>query len=376
MLSGKVLILTEWFAPGYKAGGPIRSIQNMVMTLPFEFYIITTDKDWGDDQPYTHVATDCWIDFSENVKVWYASDGLSNECFTQLITEVNPEVLYLNSMFSWTFTWRPILTARNLKFQGKVVLAPRGMLHPNAMKIKQSKKRLFLAVIKWMGWSKNLHWQATSAEEVKYVQQYFGDETKVSITENLPTLSPIKERPISKGNRWLMVNRLSEEKGVLEGLEWWVSHPLSSHCHLTIIGSSANAVYQEKIERFIVSNANKFIQWIGDVPPQEVTDWMRKSDFLFAPTRGENYGHAIAEAIFMGLPVVVAEGTPWVQLKVKNWGWNFGRSATGLKLVLDEVEALSDESYVAMHDALMLAREEEIKKIHDSQSWMLLFSTK
>ncbi len=78
----------------------------------------------------------------------------------------------------------------------------------------------------------------------------------------------------------------------------------------------------------------------------------------------------------MGLPVVVAEGTPWIQLKEKKWGWNFGRSATGLKLVLDEVETLSDESYVSMYDSLISAREEEIKKIHDSQSWMLLFSTK
>ena len=375
-MNGKVLILTEWFTPGYKAGGPIRSIQNMVVALPFEFYIITTNKDWGDDQPYSQVVSDCWIDFSENVKVWYASGGLSNECFTQLITEVNPEALYLNSMFSWTFTWRPILTARNLGFPGKVVLAPRGMLHPNAMRIKQVKKRLFLTVIKSMGWIKNLHWQATSTEEVKYVLQQFGNEAKVSITENLPTLSPIKERPVSKGNRWLMVNRLSEEKGVLEGLEWWVHHPLSSTAELTIIGSASDKGYQEKVESCIALNNNKRIQWVGDIPPREVTNWMRKSDFLFAPTRGENYGHAIAEALFMGLPVVVAEGTPWINLKSKGWGWNFNRSGKGLEEVLDEVQLLTNESYVGMHDALMLAREEEIKKIHDSASWILLFSTK
>ena len=375
-MNGKVLILTEWFAPGYKAGGPIRSIQNMVAALPFEFYIITSNKDWGDDQPYAQVLSDCWIDFSKNVKVWYASVGLSNECFTQLITEVNPEALYLNSMFSWSFTWRPILTARNLGFRGKVVLAPRGMLHPNAMNIKHNKKRLFLAMIKWMRWTNNIYWQATSAEEVKYIQQQFGSEVKVSITENLPTLSSIKQRPVSKGNRWLMVNRLSEEKGVLEGLEWWVSHPLSSTAELTIIGSSSDKGYQKKVESCIALNDNKRIQWIGDVSPDEVTKWMWESDFLFAPTRGENYGHAIAEALFMGLPVVVAEGTPWVLLKEKSWGWNFIRSAIGLKEVLDEVETLSDETYVAIHDALILAREEETKKIHNSQSWILLFGTK
>ena len=78
----------------------------------------------------------------------------------------------------------------------------------------------------------------------------------------------------------------------------------------------------------------------------------------------------------MGLPVVVAVGTPWINLKSKGWGWNFNRSEKGLEEVLDEVQLLSDESYVAMHDVLMEAREEEIKKIHDSQSWMLLFGTK
>jgi hypothetical protein len=45
-----ILILNEYYLPGYKAGGPIRSISNLVSWLgdDFNFKIITTDRDYLD----------------------------------------------------------------------------------------------------------------------------------------------------------------------------------------------------------------------------------------------------------------------------------------------------------------------------------------
>ena len=116
--------------------------------------------------------------------------------------------------------------------------------------------------------------------------------------------------------------------------------------------------------------------WLGDLPPARVTEWMQQSDFFYAPTRGENYGHAIAEALFMGLPAVVANGTPWQNLNEKKWGWNFAHHESALHKVLDEVMSLSSDQYQEMQKAMQVAREEETKKIHNSQSWILLFGTK
>lgn len=42
----KVLIFIDWFAPGYKAGGPITSNVNIVEHLSdkLDFYVITSSK--------------------------------------------------------------------------------------------------------------------------------------------------------------------------------------------------------------------------------------------------------------------------------------------------------------------------------------------
>jgi len=49
-----VLIFVGAYTPGYKAGGPIQSIQNLVECLnnDFEFKIITSDRDIGDSKAY------------------------------------------------------------------------------------------------------------------------------------------------------------------------------------------------------------------------------------------------------------------------------------------------------------------------------------
>ena len=50
----RILIFIDWFLPAYKAGGPIRSIANLVDNLhaDFDFYIVTGDRDLGDKNPF------------------------------------------------------------------------------------------------------------------------------------------------------------------------------------------------------------------------------------------------------------------------------------------------------------------------------------
>lgn len=48
-----ILIFIDWYKPGYKAGGPIRSVSNMVDALKddFQFYIITRNTDYLETTP-------------------------------------------------------------------------------------------------------------------------------------------------------------------------------------------------------------------------------------------------------------------------------------------------------------------------------------
>ena len=71
----KVLIFIDWFLPGIKAGGPIKSVSAIVNQLSndFDFYVLTTDTDFGENEAYKGVESNVWIDFKGKAKVCYLS---------------------------------------------------------------------------------------------------------------------------------------------------------------------------------------------------------------------------------------------------------------------------------------------------------------
>ena len=55
----QLIILSDWFAPGYRAGGPITSCVNLSYAMRdyFDVKIITSDRDFGDRKRYASTAT-------------------------------------------------------------------------------------------------------------------------------------------------------------------------------------------------------------------------------------------------------------------------------------------------------------------------------
>ena len=53
----KILILAGRYLPGYKDGGPLRTLINLTDALgdEYEFYIACFDRDQGETQPYTDI---------------------------------------------------------------------------------------------------------------------------------------------------------------------------------------------------------------------------------------------------------------------------------------------------------------------------------
>ena len=58
----RILCLTDYYLPGFKAGGPIRTLSNIVERLgeEFHFSFVTRDRDLGDVHPYINVEIDSW----------------------------------------------------------------------------------------------------------------------------------------------------------------------------------------------------------------------------------------------------------------------------------------------------------------------------
>ena len=64
------------------------------------------------------------------------------------------------------------------------------------------------------------------------------------------------------------------------------------------------------------------VTYCGSVIPADIPDTFAQYDVFFFPTRGENYGHVIAESLSVGTPVLISDQTPWRNLKADGLGWD------------------------------------------------------
>ena len=145
---GSILIFTDWFEPGYLAGGPIRSLANLTKSLSKQFKIdvFTSNRDFQSETPY-NLEADTWQD-KGGFRVWYSSrERYSWRELKRLIKHKSYDKIYLNSLFSFRYTLMPLLCARLNGISPKqIVIAPRGMLGTGSLSLKSGKRRPFWAL--------------------------------------------------------------------------------------------------------------------------------------------------------------------------------------------------------------------------------------
>jgi len=322
----KVLVMADWFAPGFKAGGPIRSCVNFTQHLKndLDIYVLTTDRDLNETQPYTGIEQNKWIRYDSGISVFYASPSwLSLNNIKKEIKKLQPALVYLNSMYSRFFSFYPLLLKRLGSIQSKFILSPRGMLKESAVQFGRFKKILFLKLFRLYGLHKNILFHCTDQTEVKDVKRYFGDVPTVLLS-NLPAFQKPLVLPGGKTQnqlRILFVGRIHPIKNLDFLLK--TLRPIDALVELTIIASLEDKEYWKKCEELISHlPSNIKINFKGEVPNEEVEKFLCTQDILALPTQGENFGHAIFESLIAGRPVVISDQTPWQGLAQWKAGWD------------------------------------------------------
>lgn len=321
----KVLILCDWYEPGYKAGGPIQSCRNVVETLHahFHFYILTSDRDLGDAQPYAGIALNQWVSGSHGVKIFYSSPEFLNA--GSIIQQLQPDVIYFNSMFSKNFTLRPLWVLRKMKYNGSVVLAPRGMLHAGAMKQKTLKKKLFLFLFRRTGWAKRIVFHATDTQEQRDIENYFPGARSV-LAENIPNSDHAAWTPAAKRPgqlRCIFISRIHPKKNLHFFLELLRDLPAEADLLFDIYGIIDDEPYAQQCRRIIAAlPANIKVQFRGPLPNRQVFAMLKQYHLFVLPTLGENFGHAVYESLSAGVPVLISDQTPWQNLSQQKAGWD------------------------------------------------------
>ena len=341
----RVLVMADWYAPGFRAGGPIRSVVNFAAQLDqvLDIYVLTTDRDLGMHASYPGIKTDEWVNYGGHQVCYLSPQRLSWRSITDIIRQVRPDHIYLNSMFSRYMTIYPLLFGRIGGTKSGVLLAPRGMLMASALAVKPWRKRIFLTLLRFAGIGRRIRFQATNEEEVGDVRRTFGPDAEVIRLGNLPAQVPAFVAPSDKepgSLRMVFIGRAHPIKQLdylLQALSG-----VGQEVRLTVIMTREDDAYAtlcREIAAMLPENIS--VDFREDVPHDEITDIIRSNHIFALPTRGENFGHSIYEALAAGRPVLVSDQTPWRGLSARKAGWDLPlKDAAGFRECIEEAAAL------------------------------------
>ena len=369
-----ILICIDWFLPGYKAGGPIRSIAHMTEQLPFRFSVITSIFDHNSTEPYPHVTPGEWQKYNANTAVLYLDpSAIDKDIYKQQIQNLNPDFIYCNSLFSPNFALTPIKAAREMGLRDKVVLAPRGMLKSGALKVKAGKKRVFLLLSRWLGWFKGISWHATNEQEASEIKKHYGIKSKIHVAPNLPAslVGQVELTERKETLKLVTVARVSQEKNILGAAQILIEQEGPVEWH--VFGVLQDQAYFREVQSVCSKKVDLNVTFHGDIPPTEIDRSLKKGHFFFLPTLGENYGHAIVEAFVRGIPVITSDKTPWRNLSDFGCGWDIPLDGNW-KDAIAKAKNMDQESYAEMRSKALAYAQIHVHSNEAIQSYRAIFA--
>jgi glycosyltransferase involved in cell wall biosynthesis len=351
----KILITIDWFLPGTLSGGPVRSYANIIDHLKddFEFYIITRNTDYGADAPYENITPNTWITFNDYTKIYYSSASeLKRGHFKNVVNAIDFDVAYINGIYSWWFSILPIFLLK--KTEKPIIIAARGMLNPQAFSVKGAKKKIFLKLARWFNVYRGVWFHATNADEAECIKNEIGPSAQVSIAPNLPRKATdklrtktLKQNPV----KFVNIARIAVEKGTLKMLEGL--HEVKEPLQLDLYGPIYDAAYWNKCLNSISKLPDHIkVNYKGILDSDQVPLTLSNYDFFVLLSEGENFGHAILEALSAGLPVIISNQTPWKDLEAKCIGWDIDTSdKINISLTIRNAINSSDAKYMEWSQA-------------------------
>jgi glycosyltransferase involved in cell wall biosynthesis len=320
VIQKKIFITIPWFVPAFRAGGPVQSVANLVSQLHenVQFYIICQDVDLN-GAVLDGIKVNEWVEFNDHTKVLYSTPGKISDTIVKQAEKLKPDILFIVGLFSWHFNIVPVLYCKG----PKKILSVRGMLHPGALSQKRRKKKTFLTLFKLFEYHYSVHFHATDADERNFIINKFGEVAKVSVAGNFPNKIgrlPMPEKE-DGGLRLITIALVSPMKNILRVIQALMK--CSGRIQYSIYGPVKDEEYWDECKEAIkLLPANVTVTYHKEIAPFQVKDALREGHVFILPSKSENFGHAIFEALSAGRPVITSFNTPWKGLKEAEAGIN------------------------------------------------------
>lgn len=318
----RVLIVTPYYAPAWGYGGPVRSVRNLARGLAaagVQVEVVTTDADPAGRADVPPVRQEDGVvirtfprRFGQVApfRMFFLADGMS----AYLRERVRDfDIVHLQGLFVW-----PTRAGARACAEAGVpyVVSPRGSLGRWGLRQKALKKRIYI----WLVERETL----AAAAAVHYTLSAERDEAP-AWARRLPGVvvpNGVEFAPPADGAAWRrrhgidpsafvvgMVGRIHPKKGIdrlLEAAARAVRE--GKEVRLALVGGGEEA-HVAAVRRDVARlGLEARVTFTGLLDGAEVAGAYAGIDLLALPSREENFGNVIVEALAQGTPVAVTEG--------------------------------------------------------------------
>lgn len=351
----KILIIAGRYLPGYKDGGPVRSIVNLCewMGDEYDIRIMCLDRDHGDTERYPDIRIKEYNNVGK-AKVWYTPSFLSEDVEK---LAADSDVVYVCGPYSDYARY-----AMKLKKSGRIsaplYIASMGSFSPEAFKIKGLKKRLFIDCMLLTGMFRNVTWSVTSPREESELKAVIGKGAECIIASDLPRRGTA-EHTRTKEKDFLslvFISRISRKKNLSAVADILRYADENIKVKLDIYGTPEDRQYLneclQKLDELKKTHPGCKWEYKGEADSNSVPEMFAAYDAFLFPTLGENYGHVIAESLASGCVPVISDTTPWMDIAEKGCGYVCSLSdKKEFAKAIDELAAMNEEEHRKLRNA-------------------------
>jgi glycosyltransferase involved in cell wall biosynthesis len=322
-----------------QAGGPANAIywlNNALDASVFSSEIITTQ--------FGLVSPMISKEYSRNHKVVFLkSKGKSyiKKSFQELKTS---DIVQFSSLFFPPTL--PILFA-SILINKAVIISPRGELYQAAISQKRLRKKLWISVIKLV--QTKIHFHATNDIELQMIQNVFPKSKSIVIIPNFIKMPKKQKKDIKM--TFVFVGRINPIKNIhlLIGAIAEV-HKVYPKVQLDIVGAARldyEISYIKILREQIKENALEYVVCFrGHLDGDSKNEVIASSKALILPSKSENFGNVVLEALAQGTPVIASKNTPWKLLQDNNAGAWVDGNIKELTIAMVSLLNLNESTYL------------------------------
>lgn len=358
-----VLVLMGCFSPGADASGPNQSLRAMSEALgeDIDFRIAARDRAFGVRRSQSPGPG--WRPAGRAFAQYLPIGAMGARGLAALLNATPHDLLMLNGFFDREFTLPALMLRRAGAIDRKpVLLSPRGEFGPGALSLKAGVKRAWLSAALTGGLLDGVTLHATGEDEAADIRRVMAARLPLVTAPNARFLF---ERPAAAQRRpdaplrLAFLGRISRIKNLDFALK--VLARVQAPVIYDIYGPDSDPAYAKTCQALAAGlPAHVQVRFQGEISNAQAPDLLAAHDLLFLPTLGENFGHAIFEALAAGTPVLISDRTPWRDLATRQAGVELSLERPDLFVeAIERFAAMPAQQWVAWRDAARLEAELE-----------------